>query len=497
MQNPIEELKHKIQTLTTSKNKYKKELKYHYEVFASYGMESLSDVIDFIDEKKQEKEKDEEIMGSWGFNSLDEITKFINKYRNHKCDYKSIKYLSHKELIENNYYSQMINSNYILKEQLEHKSKELDYFRKLYLKDEEKRKENILLDSGVNENNLYIKSYISDMINNHMDDDILYKIIENKKKTKKCDDNLCIEFIPNKFRYCYHHYDLKMKNLNTPKINIKYDNIKKNTKIYNIKININEIPIIIEHHKYEQSNLKNCQLVPYFDINKYFINLKVLFDKYNLSFKNPNTPKINIKKVNNIKLDQKKEADLVLGRIKKSLELLNKKKINKENIYNVNRRIIDTYSYLHNNMHEYDSYIDINVEGLKIDKNKSRFITISKLFNIIKNTPELYNSEYIFNYYTFKKINNEGLDFMIKNLNEICYNEKNKYWSIYKNHIEYDDYYDKIIENEINKEQEEDYEDSDYDGFVNSCVFCENTEDLDPSTGICNECNSKMSKYNK
>lgn len=312
-----------------------------------------------------------------------------------------------------------------------------------------------------------------------MDDTILYNIINNKKNKRRCDDKTCIEFIPNKFKYCYHHYDLKIKN-NTPKN-------KKEEKSYSSSYSWQEYKLHYDFMKTYNDNYEDLY------ISKY----------KNILFEKTNTPKKNKKTINKEKpkQDQEKEAKMALGRIKKSLELLNKKKINKENIYNINRRIIDTYSYLYNNMHEYDSYIDINVDGLKIDKNKSRFSTISKLFNIIKNTPELYNSEYIFNYYTFKKINNEGLDFMIKNLNELCYNENNKYWSIYKNHIEYDDYYDKIIEYEINKEkekeQEEDYEDSDYDGFVNPCVFCENTEDLDPSNGICNECKNKMSKYNK
>lgn len=217
MQKSVEELNKTIQTLTESKNKYKKELKYHYDVFASYGMESLADVIDYIDTHQEQEEKDNKIMESWGFNSLDEITNFINKYRNHKCNYKSVKYLSHKELIENNYYSQMINSNFILKEQIENKDKELEYYRNLYLNDHEKREENRKLDLDLRINdNKYIKSYVSDMIKNHMDDTILYNIINNKKNKRRCDDKTCIEFIPNKFKYCYHHYDLKIKN-NTPK----------------------------------------------------------------------------------------------------------------------------------------------------------------------------------------------------------------------------------------------------------------------------------------
>lgn len=123
----------------------------------------------------------------------------------------------------------------------------------------------------------------------------------------------------------------------------------------------------------------------------------------------------------------------------------------KENIYNINRNNIDIYSYLHNNMDEYDFYKNIKVENINVDKNKSRFELISKVFNIIKNTPELYNSDYIFNYYTFKKLNKEGLDLLLNKLNVLCYTPKNDYWLEYKNDIlSYEDginnsYYNDII----------------------------------------------------
>lgn len=85
---------------------------------------------------------------------------------------------------------------------------------------------------------------------------------------------------------------------------IKEDNIKKitlkqniinNTIFYPFKLIINNIPIIVEHYKYEYYNFKQKEIVPYFNINNYFKNLLSLFNKYNISFKKDK--KVNVNKI--------------------------------------------------------------------------------------------------------------------------------------------------------------------------------------------------------
>ena len=128
-----------------------------------------------------------------------------------------------------------------------------------------------------------------------------------------------------------------------------------------------------------------------------------------------NTPKKRKKKVIT---DQQGIIGKVINKIKKNIETIKKKDNNiYDLLYNKNRKDIDLYSYLYLN----NSSIEIVKEiDIKIDTNKSRFNLITNIFNKIKNTPILYNSEYIFNYYTFKEINNTGLNDLIDNLNILC-----------------------------------------------------------------------------
>lgn len=308
----IEDLvnKHNIQIaeIKEKKNRYKNELKFHYEIFNKYEMESIDDVINYIESHNDDERRDKEIMDSWGFNTLDDVTEFINKYRNHICNNKTIEYLCHDDLMKNNYYSQLINSCYIINKQLKEEKarnerlyKEVTYLRNLYMEDSVVRERNSLLDLGI-EDNLYIKSYVSEMINNQLDYDIIYKIIEDKKKTRKCDDNICIEFIPNKFKYCYHHYDLKMKK-NTPKIinNQNYSSLNSWNEYKNyLENNINN-----ENHYYELY------------ISKYENNI----------FINNTPPKKGYKKRSSRNIsDQEAITDDIIGKIRKSLNLFHKKK---------------------------------------------------------------------------------------------------------------------------------------------------------------------------
>lgn len=113
-----------------------------------------------------------------------------------------------------------------------------------------------------NSNKKYYNNHDYDIIKKMYEDKSFPKIIE--EQNSKLNERL-LDF--NKFK------EICLKEL-----------IFKNTKFYNLKINVNNIPVIIEYNKYEKNNFLENKLVPYFDINKYFKNIIKLFEKYNITF---------------------------------------------------------------------------------------------------------------------------------------------------------------------------------------------------------------------
>lgn len=90
-------------------------------------------------------------------------------------------------------------------------------------------------------------------------------------------------------------------------------------------------------------------------------------------------------------------------------------------MHSVNRKEIDLYSYIFNNKNKVkDIEEDLLKDNIKIDVNKSRFRLISNIYNKIKCDDNIYNSNFIFNYYTFKKLNKKGLEYLFVKLENIC-----------------------------------------------------------------------------
>lgn len=439
----------------------------------NYGIKSCDDLYSKLDHYFK-------IMKLLKNNNIDDLNIYINKT-------KDIKYLSHDDLLNNNYYSQMINTNYILTEQLKNKTKQYDYiymevtyFRNMYMNDDVQRKKNYLLDSDESTDNINtiqfdkIKllekenedllykinklelnfnekentpinnySYITEIVNKNLHSDIIYKIIYEKRKTKKCNNNTCIKFIPNKFNLCYYHLVEKKKS-----------NIINNTMIYNLKINIKNIPVIVEHHKYEQTNPKDCQLVHYYDINKHYKDLLLLFNKYNLSFNNKkrkqkdlNTPKRN----NYGQIDQVAEINKILDKLVKSRKIGSRRYPDNINI-KLNRYKLESYNDYYINSNKYDEdekQLFFEQENIKYNTiNKSRFEKYTRIFHKLHNDEIIRNSEYVFLPNTFKNINLKSIDNLIYKIRQLC---KDKYSleEIKNNHFLKDDEVEHFEDNEV------------------------------------------------
>lgn len=124
--------------------------------------------------------------------------------------------------------------------------------------------QNNLDNSNVNKNNIFKEEQSSRLLNFNK-----YKEYMNKK-----DNSNIVE-------------ELNIKN-NIDDNKIKMEKIIKNIKVYDLKIYIKNIPIFveIEYHSYEPLNTDKNQIVPYFDISKYYSNILLFFNRYNVSFNN-------------------------------------------------------------------------------------------------------------------------------------------------------------------------------------------------------------------
>lgn len=438
-------------------------------------MESFSDVIDYFETNYEEERKDEEIMAKWGFKTLDEITLFINKYRDHVCHSKPISYLTHDELMNNNYYSQLINSCYIINKQLDEKSKkccalenEVIYFRKLYINDEEKRNINRLLDSNhclppkVTLNKAYYDKYFNLLINKK----------DEKIKTKS-----------NKFVL------YSFKNIVNRVI---YKN-KKQRFINKIKDFITCMNTFIENRRPKKVGIGDA-------LYKKYKKQRILnnFNKFKI-VKNKIILINRIKKYISKYRKQKRRIASVLEKNKKIIKNIidtnnkYKKYSVYDRLYQSNRNTIDLYSDYYN-----DYVLNNKKDEIKLiqhfhDKNSSRFLRMLDLFNLIKKDENLYNSKYIFNYYKLSEVNikdNNYNNFLTDLKNALGLNNS----SDCRNHkvtlgdALYVKYHNKFLEKD---ENESIYS---YSEFIKTCVFCQNTNDIDETNGICSECTNNMNK---
>lgn len=96
-----------------------------------------------------------------------------------------------------------------------------------------------------------------------------------------------------------------------------------------------------------------------------------------------------------------------------------------------------------------------------------------KLFANITKNKKIYNSKFIFNYYTFKKLNNVGLNILIPKLEDLCKNTP-------------------IDEDE---EENENLSYSQFEEFCNECQNVLNKEEI--NIGYCKKCQNKMENMEK
>lgn len=370
----IEDLKNKNnkliednEILINKNKKAKKIIRGYNKMLEEEGLDTIEKIIEIINEKNNV----EKIMASWGVSSLNEVTEIINKNK--------------------------------------HDNDEI---------------ENIIVDYNLSINNKeFINiTYEDDIINKiHEDENINNKMINTpsiKINTKNCIIKGCKNIIKCKYDYCNYHY----------KLNIKKDNmekIKKYSKFYNLEININKIPIIVEHHKYELSNFSDYQIVPYFDINKHFHDMFSYLIKYNLSFNIKKTKKencnINNERKEYEKTNQGDKINNLLDKIVKEIGHVKNKDFYDKRL-NTNKRLIDSYNYyyLHNSkLNEYEKASFF--EEQKINKsNMSRFNKFTKIYNKIIKEKEIFESEYIFLPHIFKDINIKSIDNLIYKLKLLC-----------------------------------------------------------------------------
>jgi hypothetical protein len=318
--------------------------------------------------------RDKKIMDKWGFDNLNELTNFINKYRNHscKCNCKPV----NSKNIDLDFDNYMVNYNLSLHDK---KPEIIPYYNQIVNKSKYEKytpnTENIIAD-----NNVYT---IPDKVGP-----------------------------PKEFRRSYVLYNFKKL------VNKVIENNKKQFKI-NI-INKRKINIINRIKDYLEKNKKltfeeicNIPLPPVSYDEDILLNINIVNKK-----KIKDTPK-NIKPRN--KKQNTNQLKVIRNIIDKIVKTTNTVK-NKNNelynlLYNKNRNNIDIYSYIYTNENSLET-VEL-VDG-KIDKNNSRLKLICNVFDKIKNTPKIYNSDYILNYYTFKQINNEGFEELIKELNNLC-----------------------------------------------------------------------------
>lgn len=495
-----------------------------------------------IKEYKEQEERDNEIIASWNVSSLEEVTEIINNHNNHKCPKnKNVKYLSHKDLLNNNYYSQMINTNYILNQQLKEEKekydriyKEVSYFRNLYMNDDDKREMNRKLDSlETKEDSTCWIEYEKSLIeyNNNIDKPIDYyinfylygnTIFDYSKKDEISKNNKT--FVLYRFRNIVKKVIYKNKK--------KIFNKKINTAIANMKTYLaNMLPQKVTlgdalYKKYKKERIQN-------NINK----VKIVKNKIILINK--------IKKYLEKYRKQKKKAISVLEKNKKIItSIINandryKKSSLYDELYKDNRNKIEKFSNYYEKFILENKKDEIKLVQEYYDKNHNRFLRILELFNYIKKDEELFNSSYIFDYYKFSdvSIKNNNFKKFIPELRKALgfkYSGDSRKGKVTLGNALYDKYFNESVEKDeeeyiisdnefvstciycdepteelqngscqdcldkmINpKDEKEDYyEDSDYEEHVIHCVFCENTENLEPSTGTCKDCLDKMNNF--
>lgn len=228
--------------------------------------------------------------------------------------------------------------------------------------------------------------------------------------------------------------DDRIIDFNKVKKIVSEEKIIKNTMFYNCKIYINKLPIIIVHNNYLNSQNTDNKIVKYFDINKYFINLLYIINKYNLSFdKNKNTEK---KKKKTIKKEyQKQNPDDNINYIINTLSKKNKK----SKTYNIrlakNKAVIKMYSdLLQFNGHLNEKEInELYTDDCINDTNESRLFLKADIYNKIYNNKIIYNSDNIINIGLIDKVRKSNIDMFINKLEEFCKNGNTENTNIKKN----------------------------------------------------------------
>lgn len=246
--------------------------------------------------------------------------------------------------------------------------------------------------------NTYITQYVSDMINYHLYDNIVYNIIEKKKNTKKCLYNTCINFIPNKYLYCYHHCDIEMKK-NKNNINIKNENSKE------LDLNSNSW-ISYKNYLKDSNDLQNI----YYD--------KWIFSLINNKKNNKIQKKVIRKEYT--KRDQDQTINGILDKLSKKVKNTEFYKIKIER----NKTLIKLYSFLNNNKNSLDNDEKLElqeVEKIRIDdRNKSRFDSRCKIYDKIYNNKKIFSSNYIILPSYIDTINENYIDLFIHKLELLC-----------------------------------------------------------------------------
>lgn len=360
----------------------------------------------------------------------------------------------------------------------EYKNQEIDY-------------NDIITDYNLNSNNIKENSnniYIEEIINKQIHDnsnesynlsnrflDTSTPFINNY--TKRCKYNLCNNIIINNHVYCNNHY-IEEKN--------KLEKIKKYTKYYDFKINIEDIPVIIEHHKYKQSNLKDFQLVHYFDINKHFTDIYLYLLKSNLTFIVNKKTSTNVKSKNKPirneygSINQDAEINNILDKLVKSKRIGERKSSGNNINIKANRYKIELYNdyYINSSKYEEDEkQLFFEQENIKFNKvNKSRFEKYTRIFHKFHNDEIIRNSNYVFLPNTFKNINIKTIDMLIYKIKLLI---NNKY-SL-----------EEIKNNVFLKTESED----DWDDMFKECCICREDEaDKDNDNGYCKKCFIQINK---
>lgn len=293
--------------------------------------------------------------------------------------------------------------------------------------------------------------------------------------TKRFKYNLCNNIIIN------NHY-IEEKN--------KLEKIKKYTKYYDFKINIEDIPVIIEHHKYKQSNLKDFQLVHYFDINKHFTDIYLYLLKSNLTFIVNKKTSTNVKSKNKPirnkygSINQDAEINNILDKLVKSKRVGERKSSGNNINIKANRYKIELYNdyYINSSKYEEDEkQLFFEQENIKFNKvNKSRFEKYTRIFHKFHNDEIIRNSDYVFLPNTFKNINKKSIDLLIYKIKLLCMNK----YSL-----------DDIKDNKVLEIDSDDESVDDWGEKFNECSLCrENKQSDNNNNGYCENCFIQINK---